>query len=80
MRYDNQGYPELRMGHMKQHIIAQVVAISDCFDVLRSTRPYKKGFEIMEIITFMRNDEAKAFNPFLLENFFRRMYRALSQQ
>jgi HD-GYP domain-containing protein (c-di-GMP phosphodiesterase class II) len=78
MKYDGRGYPELRLTQMKQHICSQVVAISDCFDALRSTRPYRKGFEIKEIFPILQKDASTAFNPFLLKNFMRRMYKALS--
>jgi HD-GYP domain-containing protein (c-di-GMP phosphodiesterase class II) len=78
MKYDGRGYPELRFSQMKQHICSQVVAISDCFDALRSTRPYRKGFEIKEIFPLMQKDASRAFNPFLLKNFFHRMHKALS--
>jgi HD-GYP domain-containing protein (c-di-GMP phosphodiesterase class II) len=78
LKYDGQGYPELRVSNMKQHICSQVVAISDCFDALRSYRPYRKGLEIKEILPIMQKDSAHAFNPFLLENFILKMYKALS--
>ena len=78
LKYNGQGYPELRMSHMKQHICSQVVAISDCFDALRSTRPYRKGFEIKEILPLMQKDASCSFNPFLLSNFIRRINKALT--
>ena len=77
LKYDGQGYPELHVCHEKQHICSQVIAISDCFDALRSTRPYRKGLEIKEILSIMEKDTARAFNPFLLENFMRRMDKEL---
>ena len=77
LKYDGQGYPELHVCNMKQHICSQIVAISDCFDALRSSRPYRKGLEIKEILPIMRKDTAHAFNPFFLENFIRKMYKAL---
>jgi HD-GYP domain-containing protein (c-di-GMP phosphodiesterase class II) len=78
MKYDGRGYPELRISQIKQHICSQVVAISDCFDALRSTRPYRKGFEIKEVFPILQKDASRAFNPFLLKNFMSRMYKALS--
>jgi HD-GYP domain-containing protein (c-di-GMP phosphodiesterase class II) len=77
LKYNGQGYPELNVCHEKQHICSQVVAISDCFDALRSTRPYRKGLEIKEILSIMEKDSARDFNPFLLENFMRRMDKEL---
>jgi HD-GYP domain-containing protein (c-di-GMP phosphodiesterase class II) len=77
LKYDGQGYPERQVCQKRQHICSQVVAISDCFDALRSTRPYRKGLEIKEILSIMEKDAERAFNPFLLENFMRRMDNAL---
>jgi HD-GYP domain-containing protein (c-di-GMP phosphodiesterase class II) len=77
LKYDGQGYPELHVCHQKQHICSQVVSISDCFDALRSTRPYRKGLEIKEILSIMKKDTARGFNPFLLENFMRKMDKEL---
>ena len=77
LRYDGKGYPEQQVFKKKQHICSQVVALSDCFDALRSTRPYRKGLEIKETLSIMEKDAERAFNPFLLENFMRRMDNAL---
>ena len=77
LKYDGQGYPELQVCREKQNICSQIVAISDCFDALRSTRPYQKGLEIKEILPIMEKDTARGFNPFLLENFMRRMGKEL---
>ena len=76
LKYDGQGYPQLNVSK-NQHICSQVVSISDCFDALRSTRPYRKGLEIKEILAIMQKDTSRAFNPFLLENFIRRIDKAL---
>jgi len=76
LKYDGQGYPHLNV-FKNQHICSQVVSISDCFDALRSTRPYRKGLEIKEILAIMQKDTSRAFNPFLLENFIRRIDKAL---
>ena len=77
LKYNGQGYPELQLSQERQHISSQVVAISDCFDALRSTRPYRKGLEIKDILSIMEKDSDHGFNPFLLENFMRRMDKEL---
>ena len=76
MRYDGQGYPQT-VSPMKQHICSQVVAIADCFDALRSMRPYRKGLEMKEVFAMMRRDSSHAFNPFLLKHFIQRLYKTL---
>ena len=80
LRYDGQGYPKLRTSSLKQHVCSQVVAIADVFDALRSTRPYRKSLGIIEILRLMKKESASAFNPFLLENFIRRMHKTTSQK
>ena len=78
LKYDGRGYPERRVCQEEQHICSQVVSISDCFDALRSSRPYRKGLEIKETLKIMKKDAKSAFNPFLLENFIRRMAQVLN--
>jgi len=56
------------------------VAISDFFDALRSARPYRKGLEIKETLALMKKEVGRAFDPFLLDNFIRRMHKALSDK
>jgi HD-GYP domain-containing protein (c-di-GMP phosphodiesterase class II) len=77
LKYDGKGYPERQVCEKRQHICSQVVAVSDCFDALRSARPYRKSLEIREIFPILEKDAESAFNPFLLENFMRRMDNAL---
>ena len=78
LRYDGQGYPKLNASEKKQHICSQIVEISDLFDALRSRRPYKRSWEIKEILTLMKTNAGKEFNPFLVDNFSRIMAMALT--
>jgi hypothetical protein len=78
LKYNGQGYPKLQASGERQHFGSQVVAISDCFDALRSTRPYRKGLEMKEIFSIMEKDSEHGFNPFLLDNFRRRIDKELS--
>ena len=79
LRQDGHGYPPLRMSDEGQHVCSQIVSISDVFDALRSTRPYKKGLEIKEVLQIMKKDSGRAFNPVFLSNFIRRLNEALSE-
>ncbi|MBM4135332.1 MAG: HD domain-containing protein [Nitrospira sp.] len=76
--YDCQGYPKLTMDGEKQHICSQIVAISDFFDIFRNRRPYKREWEIKEILSLMKSKAGSAFNPFYVDNFSRILLTALS--
>ncbi len=78
LRFDGKGYPKIKNDGRKQHICSQIVAISDYFDALRSRRPYRKELEFEEILFVMKNESEGMFNPFLLDNFIKSMYRVLS--
>ena len=78
LRYDGQGYPTLKTGNKKQHICSQMIAISDFFDTLRSTSLYRSSLGVKEMISLIRTKDEGAFNPFLVNNFTRAMYLALS--
>jgi putative nucleotidyltransferase with HDIG domain len=71
MKFDGTGYPEpLRRGR-QQHIISQIVAVSDFFDALRTERPYRKALEPQVVIGIMEESKGKDFNPPLVDNFVR---------
>jgi HD-GYP domain-containing protein (c-di-GMP phosphodiesterase class II) len=76
-RYDGLGYPRPILLKEKQHLVSQIVAISDFFDALRSRRPYKRDLEIKEILVLMKKNSGREFNPFLVDNFLRIMMMAL---
>ncbi|MEK6693124.1 MAG: HD domain-containing phosphohydrolase [Nitrospirota bacterium] len=76
-RYDCLGYPRPILLKEKQHLVSQIVAISDFFDALRSRRPYKRDLEIKEILVLMKKNSGREFNPFLVDNFSRIMMMAL---
>ncbi len=76
-RYDGLGYPRPILLKEKQHLVSQIVAISDFFDALRSRRPYKRDLEIKEILVLMKKNSGREFNPFLVDNFSRIMMVAL---
>lgn len=69
LAYDGHGYPKLNVRVRKQHICSQIVAISDFFDALRSRRPYKRDWDIKEILALMQKNAGTDFNPFLADNF-----------
>ena len=56
IKFDGTGYPRIRSKHTP-NIVSQMIAISDVFDALRSTRPYRKEKSQDEIIAIL-NDAA----------------------
>ncbi len=78
MRYDGEGYPYGRKYRKKQNLISQIVQISDFFDALRSRRPYKKDWKVGEILSLMKSNAGKEFNPELVENFSEALLRTIS--
>lgn len=76
-RKDGKGYPALRTMSEGEHICSEIVTISDVFDALRSVRPYRKDLQTKEVLLIMKKDSG-AFNPVLLNNFMRRLDKALS--
>ncbi len=79
MRYDGTGYPKLNNKRKKQHLVSQVVQIADFFDALRSKRPYKKDWEIKDIIALMMENSGREFNGVLVFNFARIVHLAISE-
>lgn len=69
LKYDGKGYPQFKVDLKNQHFISQLVAVSDFFDALRSRRPYKKDWELKEILSIMKKNAGREFNPFLVDHF-----------
>jgi putative two-component system response regulator len=65
-RYDGKGYPDGLKGD-EIPIAAQVVALADVYDALRSKRVYKDAYSEEETIEMIKNGECGEFNPILLE-------------
>ena len=71
MKFSGSGYPSTRRKGGRQHIISQIISISDFFDALRTDRPYRKSVDPLSIIGLMTETSGKDFNPYLVENFVR---------
>jgi HD-GYP domain-containing protein (c-di-GMP phosphodiesterase class II) len=69
LKFDGSGYPGTKRHAKKQHIISQIVALSDFFDALRSERPYRKAFELSPLLDLIKGSAGKDFNPLLVDNF-----------
>ena len=68
MKYDLSGYPKPK--YKKQiNIITQMTSISDFYDALISTRPYRKPLSHEEAIQLIHWKSGTDFNPKLVSNF-----------
>ncbi len=70
IKYDGTGYPKLR-DKWKPNIVSQIIAISDVFDAMRSKRSYQEPKPQELILKIMEKEKGKAFNPQLVDSFFR---------
>lgn len=71
MRFDGKGYPDTKRRDKKQHIISQLIAVSDFFDALRTERAYRKALDVAVVTGIIKEAAGKELNPVLVENFFR---------
>lgn len=67
-KWDGSGYPHRLHGQAIPQE-ARIVAICDVFDALLSDRPYKKGWPMGQVVTFMREQSGQHFDPMLLPLF-----------
>jgi len=64
-RMDGRGYPNKIDGD-ELSLNAQIVGLTDAFDALTSSRPYRKGTKIENAISILMKDSGSHFNPNLL--------------
>ncbi len=70
MKFDGSGYPDTRKIGRTQHLVSQMVAISDVFDALRTERPYRKALDVRVIAGMLREGaQRREFNPVLVDSF-----------
>lgn len=67
-KYDGSGYPEGLKGE-DLPLPAQIMAIADVYDALRSPRPYKKAMERSRAIELITQGEGRHFSPMLVTAF-----------
>ncbi len=76
MKFDGTGYPKAGIVRKEQHLCSQIVAIADFFDAMRSNRPYRRSWEVDEVLVLMKKNTEKSFNPVLVDNFIRILNKA----
>ena len=68
-RWDGKGYPKGLKGN-EIPLAAQIVAICDVYDAIRSVRTYKPAYSHEESLSEIRRECGKHFNPALCDAFF----------
>lgn len=76
-KYDGTGYPSGLKGDAI-HIAGRIGAIADVFDALGTDRVYKKAWPIDEILTYMKNERGKHFDPNLIDILFEHLEEFLT--
>ncbi len=66
--YDGNGYPDQLRGENIDPK-ARIVALSDAFDAMTSTRPYRKALPLDYAISELINGKGKQFDPYLVDIF-----------
>jgi putative two-component system response regulator len=68
-RYDGSGYPDGLKGD-EIPLTAQIIAISECYDALRTDRPYRKALSNQEALEIMNKETAQGkWDPKLIGEF-----------
>jgi HD-GYP domain-containing protein (c-di-GMP phosphodiesterase class II) len=70
LKFDGSGYPSIK-GGWTPNIASQMISIADVFDAMRSRRSYQEPQPISKIESVLKGGAGKAFNPKLIDNFFR---------
>ncbi len=69
MKYDGTGYPATKGRSRKQHIISQIVALSDFYCALKEDTPHRKPLEGPAVLELLVKTSGREFNPMLVESF-----------
>jgi len=67
-RWDGSGYPDGLKGE-EIPFAARVFAIVDCWEALRSDRPWRKAWTDGNALDFIENNAGKAFDPQIVDKF-----------
>jgi HD-GYP domain-containing protein (c-di-GMP phosphodiesterase class II) len=73
-RYDGRGYPEGLKGE-DIPLFSRIILISDTFDAMTSTRPYRKGLPFEVAFAELREFAGTQFDPMIVEKFISCMQR-----
>ncbi|WP_424769069.1 HD domain-containing phosphohydrolase [Paenibacillus sp. sgz302251] len=71
-KWDGSGYPQGLKGE-DIHIYGRITAIADVFDALGSARIYKAAWELENILSLIREEQGKHFDPLVVDVFFEQL-------
>lgn len=75
-KWDGTGYPHGLSGE-DIPLVARIAAVSDVFDALTSSRPYKKAWTSEDAIDLIKKETGKQFDPKIVEVFLENLPRIL---
>ncbi len=67
-RWNGSGYPQGLCGE-DIHIYGRIVALADVFDALYSPRVYKEAWQLDRVLTLIKSERGKHFDPRLVDIF-----------
>ena len=67
-KWDGTGYPDGLKGEQIP-LGARILAIADCYDALRSDRPYRPKLDREIAIEHIKSESGKAYDPAIVEKF-----------
>jgi putative two-component system response regulator len=71
-KWDGSGYPGGLQGEQIP-LVGRIVALSDVFDALTSSRPYKKGWTLEAAMEYIDDNRGKHFDPHMVDLFQERL-------
>jgi len=74
--YNGNGYPDGLQGN-ETGLSARIVAISDAFDAMTSTRPYRRALSFDFALAELEREKGKQFDPQLVDIFIKREVYAI---
>jgi response regulator RpfG family c-di-GMP phosphodiesterase len=69
-RFDGGGYPDGLAG-TRIPLLARIIAVVDCYDALRTKRPYRDALSETQALDFIRGGAGSCFDPNLAHAFIR---------
>ncbi len=78
-KYNGQGYPRGLAGD-KIPIVGRIVAVADELDALLSVRPYKKAWDLNDVLDQMRRERGNHFDPNCIDVMLKRIDAILDIQ